>query len=184
VRGTGIAAISAVLSLLCSLTSFAYEINDKLSIGGVMAGAYQYQDIDPEFDDFESVGRGALPIQPEISFTPTGKDQIFAKFGFAAGNGLNEKSPFLLAPWAADLEDDVKNLNGRNRDYLLTVWYKHTFEFSEDFTVALTGGIIDATEYLDENVFANDEFTQFMNQAFVNGPISFLPSYDTGASWN
>jgi porin len=170
------------LVFLWSSAALAYEINDKLSIGGVMAGVYQYQDIDPEFDDFESVGRGALPIQPEISFTPTDKDQIFAKFGFAAGNGLNEKTPFILAPWAADMEDDVKDINGRNRDYLLTAWYKHTFKFDEDFTLALTGGIIDATDYLDENAFANDEYTQFMNGAFVNGPIAFLPSYDTGGA--
>jgi porin len=79
-------------------------------------------------------------------FTPTDKDEIFAKFGFAGGNGLNEKSPFLLAPWAADLEGDVKDINGRSRDYLLTAWYKHTLQFAEDLTLALTGGIVDATE--------------------------------------
>ncbi len=181
-RGTGILSLSAILVVLCSLTSFAYEINDKLSIGGVLAGAYQYQSISPEFDTFENTGRGALPIQPEISFTPTDKDQIFAKFGFAAGNGLNEKSPFLLSPWAADLEDDVKDINGRNRDYLLTGWYKHTFRFSEDHSLGVTGGIIDATDYVDENAYANDEFTQFMNEALVNGPNGFAPSYDIGGA--
>jgi porin len=168
---------------LWSSAALTYEINDKLSIRGVMAGVYQYQDIDPEFDDFESVGRGALPVQTEISFTPTGKDQIFAKFGFAAGNGLNEKSPFLLAPWAADLEDDVKDINGRSRDYLLTAWYKHTFQFAEDVTLAVTGGIIDATDYLDDNAYSNNEYTQFMNEALVNGPNAFLPSYDIGGAF-
>ncbi len=46
----------------------------------------------------------------------------------------------------------------------------------------ITGGIIDATDYLDENRYANDEYTQFMNEALVNGPHAFLPSYDIGGA--
>ena len=80
------------------------------------------------------------------------------------------------------LEDDVKDINGRNRDYLLTVWYKHTFEFGENNALGMTGGIIDSTAYVDENTFANDEYTQFMNEALVNSPIGFLPSYDIGGA--
>ena len=179
------------LALLCAILGIvlqgsngvAYEINDKLSIGGIIAGVVQYQSID-DAPGFENEGRGALVFQPEISFTPTDSDEIFAKFGFGAGNGLMEKgkSPFMIAPWAADVQDDYKDINGRNRDYLLTAWYKHTFRFGEDHTLGLTGGIIDATDYMDENVFANDEFTQFMNAALVNGPNAFVPSYDIGAA--
>jgi len=162
---------------------FGYEINDKLSIGGIIAGEWQYQSIS-DAPDFDSEGRGALVFQPEISFTPTDSDEIFAKFGFGAGNGLMEEgeSPFILAPWAADVQDDYKDINGRNRDYLLTAWYKHTFNFSEDHSLGLTGGIIDACDYMDENAFANDEFSQFMNEALVNGPNAFLPSYDIGGA--
>jgi porin len=171
-----------VIFILCG-NGFGYEINDKLSIGGIIAGEWQYQSIDGA-PGFDSNGRGALVFQPEISFTPTDSDEVFAKFGFGAGNGLMEegRSPFILAPWAADVEDDYKDISGRNRDYLLTVWYKHTFTFSEDHTLGLTGGIIDACDYLDENAFANDEFSQFMNEALVNGPSAFLPSYDIGGA--
>jgi len=160
---------------------FGYEINDKFSIGGIIAGVGQYQSIS-DAPGFENEGRGALVFQPEISFTPTDSDELFAKFGFGAGNGLMEegRSPFMIAPWAADVQDDYKDINGRNRDYLLTAWYKHTFRFGEDHTLGTTGGIIDATDYMDENAFANDEFTQFMNAALVNGPSAFLPSYDIG----
>jgi hypothetical protein len=76
----------------------------------------------------------------------------------------------------------VKDINGRSRDYLLTAWYKHTFTFGGGVSLALTGGIIDATDYLDENAFANDEFTQFMNEALVNAPNAFLSSYDIGGA--
>jgi hypothetical protein len=154
----------------------------KVTFGGVIAGAYQYETVSGtgDIDDF---GRGALPLQPEVSIKATETDEIFFKLGFAAGNGLNiEKHVFGLTPWAADLEDDVKDINGRNRDYLLTAWYKHTFTFDEDQTLGITGGIIDATDYLDENRYANDEYTQFMNEGLVNGPNAFLPSYDIGGA--
>ncbi len=180
----GLAILPSVIQILLSAgSSLSYEINDKLSIGGIIAGAWQYQGIG-DAPGFDSQGRGALAFQPEVSFTPTRNDELFAKFGFGAGNGLmaKGKSPFILWTWAADLEDDCKNINGRNRDYLLTAWYKHTFEFSEDHTLGLTGGIIDATDYLDENAFASDEFTQFMNQVLTNAAQAFLPSYDVGGA--
>ena len=154
---------------------------DKIGLGGTVAGAYQYQRSNADgVDDF---GRGAVVFQPEISIRPTENDEVFFKLGFGAGNGLNnDKYAFVLAPWAADLEDDVKDINGRNRDYLFNVWGKHRFSFGSDQSLSITGGIIDSTDYLDENAYANDEFTQFMNEAFVNSPIALLPSYDIGGA--
>ncbi len=158
------------------------KIGDQVSIGGVLAGTYQYQEVyDPA--GAEDEGGGALIFQPEIGVTLTAADVILVKFGFAADNALNDRSPFVLAPLAADLEDDVKDINSRDRDYLLTVRYKHTFQFSNEHSLGLTGGLIDATDYLDENAYSNDEFTQFMNEALVNGPNAFLPSYDIGGAF-
>ena len=174
----GIVLSLIMLILVIYSTAFGYDLTDKFSIGGVLAGAYQYQ----TGNDIDDKGRGALPFQPEVSFRPTERDEIFTKFGFAAGNGINGVTDFNLAPWAADLEDDVKDINGRNRDYLLTAWYKHTFEFSDHIALGLTGGIIDATDYIDENAYSNDEYTQFMNEALVNASNGFAPSYDIGGS--
>jgi len=170
--------IATIICLLLSGTVSAYDVTDKFSIGGVIAGAYQQQWVDGD----DNLGRGALPFQPEFSFRPTESDEIFAKFGFAAGNGLNGVTDFNLAPWAADLEDDVQDINGRSRDYLLTVWYEHTFSLWQSSALELTGGIIDATDYIDENAYSNCEYTQFMNQALVNAPNGFAPSYDIGAA--
>lgn len=130
--------------------------------------------------------RGALPFQPELSFRPTRDDELFVNLGFASGNGLNDVPPFWLSPWAADLEDDVKDINGRGRNHLLTAWYRHAFEVGEDTEYGVTIGIIDATEYLNKNVYANDEFSQFMNEALESDPEAFLPAYDWGAAleWN
>ena len=171
----------AMMVFLITFPAFGYDITEKFSIGGVLAGAYQYQWVDGD----DNLGRGALPFQPEMSFRPTGRDEIFARLGFAAGNGLKEVTDFNLAPWAADLEDDVTNINGRDRDYLLLAWYKHTFQFSSTNSLQLTGGIIDATNYINENAYSNNEYTQFMNAALLNAPKGFLPSYDIGgaAEW-
>ena len=160
---------------------FAYQINEQFSIGGVVAGVYQYQSI-ADAPDFENQGRGFLTFEPEVAYRPNISNEVFVKFGIGAGDGLlaNGRSPFVMAPWGGNVEDSYKNINGRNRDYLLTAWYKHTFTFNESHTLGVTAGIIDATDYMDENAFANDEFTQFMNQALINGPNSFLPSYDMG----
>jgi len=161
------------------------DIAKYVSIGGVLSGAYQYEWVSgpPDIDD---QGRGALSFQPEISITPAENDEIFLLLGFGAGNGLAAVTPFNLAPWAAGVEDDVKDINGRNRDYLLQAWYKHIFTLSEDHSLGLVGGIIDSTDYLDDNAYANDEYTQFMNEALVNGPNAFLPSWDIGgaAEWD
>jgi hypothetical protein len=126
--------------------------------------------------------RGGMPFQLELSFRPSERDEFYALLGYAVDNGLNAVSPFVLAPWAVDLEDDLQDINGRGRDYLLQAWYKHTFTLGEDATLGTTFGIIDSTGYLDENAYANDEFTQFMNEAFVNSGGFNLPSYDAGAA--
>lgn len=155
----------------------------KLSFGGLIAGVYQHQNVD-DAPGFHNADRGAVVFQPEIGFTLTDADEIFTKFGFSGGNALNDVtvSPLIYSPWAADLEDDVKDINGRDRDYLLAAWYKHTFTFGDANTLGITGGLVDATDYLDENAYANDEFTQFMNQALTNSANGFAPSYDIGAA--
>ena len=170
--------VFTAVSLLTAVNpARAYDVNDRLSIGVTAAAASQCQEIDNGGDDRCEEG---YPAQPEISFNENGDHSAFVKLGFAERNGLNPVSPFALATWAADLEDDVENINGRNRDHLLTAWYRRRFHLGGNATLAVTGGIIDATDYLDDNAFANDEYTQFMNEVFVNAPTAFLPSYDRG----
>jgi porin len=170
----------ALLSLLLAASPLhAYDVNDKLSISGVAAATVQCQEIDGASNGPDRC-EGGFPFQPEISFNAEGANSAFVKLGFAADNGLNLVSPFALASWAADLEDDVKKINGRNRDHILTAWYRRRFALGNDTNLAVTGGLIDATDYLDDNAFANDEYGQFMNEAFVNAPTAFLPSYDWG----
>lgn len=158
----------------------AYDLTDTLSVNGMLAGTYQYQLLDSESGDDD--GGGAVIFQPELSLRPTDRDEFFVKLGFAADNGINDQTPFTLAPWAADLENDVQGINGRNRDYLFEAWYKHVFQLGPEHELGVSGGIIDATAYLEDTAFADDEFTQFLNEVFVNGPQSLKPSYDLGVA--
>jgi hypothetical protein len=153
----------------------------NLTLDGLIAGAYQCQQL-TDGSATDDACRGALVFQPELAYAPTDSDLLFVKLGVAAGNGLNTVSPFELAPWGADLEDDVKDINGTGRSYLLEAWYAHSFRFGADNQLKLTGGIIDPSAYFNENAYANDEFTQFSNQAFVNNRNLFMPAYDWGAA--
>jgi porin len=180
----GLLIITLCLALAAPGQSF--DVTEEFSVGGIIAGAYQYQWLDDDANNEDKDrGRGAVNFEPEFSYHPNVQNEVFAKFGFGAANGLNGVTSFNLAPWAANLEDDYKDINGRNRDYLLTAWYKYAFDFGESNALGLTGGIIDSTDYVDENAYANDEFTQFMNEALVNGPTGFFPSFDIGgaAEW-
>ncbi|MFC1570740.1 carbohydrate porin, partial [Candidatus Omnitrophota bacterium] len=56
-------------------------------------------------------------------------------------------------------------------------WYNH--EFFED-QVAVTGGKIDPTVYMDTNDFANDETTQFLGAMFRNSPAIEFPDNNFG----
>jgi hypothetical protein len=160
----------------------AVDLTDKVSFNGVLAGIYQHQAIN-DIAGFKDTGRGAMVFQPEVHVALTPEDEIQAKFGFAAGNALNDgTAPFHLASWAADLEADAKDINGRERDYLLTAWYKHSFDFGPENTLGISVGIIDAAEFLDENAYAGDEYNQFMNAALVHKVHDFFPSYDLGAA--
>lgn len=172
--------VSAV-ALGLGVSARAYDVNENLSIGATLAGAAQCQDVSGDSDATDGC-RGGGPLQLEVSLRPSAADELFVMLGFAAGNGLNPASPFLLAPWAADLEDDVKDINGRNRDYLLAAWYRHTFTFADQSTLGASFGTLDSTNYLDGNEYANDEYSQFMNEVFVNSGSHGLPSYDTGAA--
>ena len=179
-----ILSFGAILSALTS-TAVAVVMSDRVSVNGVLAAAVQCPSLSGGTGVDTACG-AALLFQPEISFRPTVKDELFIKPGLAAGNGLNRTTPFQIAPWAVDMADDLTDINGSGRNYLLTAWYRHNFTLAQDNTIAAVIGIIDATEYLDNNVYANDPYTQFMNAAMTNGPNTFVPSYDLGAAleWN
>ena len=94
-------AITAIaLSLpLVATNTFAYEVNDYFRLGGLLAGAYQCQNVS-DAPAFDNTCEGGALFQPEFSFLPTANDEIFFKLGFAEGNALNKTPPFIIPSWA------------------------------------------------------------------------------------
>nr|VFK53489.1 MAG: porin [Candidatus Kentron sp. TUN]VFK54832.1 MAG: porin [Candidatus Kentron sp. TUN] len=170
---------TALFTAALSFSASAHDITDNFSVGATITGVLQHG----EFSDasIKDQSQGTVVTDINVNFQPTDQDEFDLVVSFASGNGLNTVSPYSAhPPYADDLEDDLENINGRKRDYLLTAWYKHTFALSEDTSLGLTGGIIDATGYVDDNEYANDGVGQFMNQAFVNNTLMVPPAFDTG----
>jgi porin len=168
-----------ICSLYLTSSAWAYEITENLALDGILAAALQCQQLSLDTAGDETC-KAAAPLQPTLTYRPTHSDRLFLKLGLAAGNGLNEVSPFNINTWGADLEDDVENINGSDRDYILEAWYAKVFDFDHRNRIIFTLGIIDASTYLDQNAYANDEYRQFMNPALSNAPNAFFPAYDAG----
>lgn len=178
-----VAAITLIITLANPAAS-AKEVNEHLAVGVGLFGIYQYGDFTNNLDDdgkpINSQGEGAAGLDLDIHYTPTPDDELYARVRFVTGNGLNDIWYGGLAPFSSDLEDDVKDINGGSRDYLLEAWYKHRFALgSDNHSLSLTGGIIDSAAFLDDNAYADDEMTHFMNDAFV--ARAYMPAWDTGA---
>ena len=174
--------VTTTTAIMLPLTDAqAHELTERLSLDGVLSGSVQCLHPADETTTNKTC-KGALPIQPQLTYRATRHDRLLLKLGFAVGDGLNETSPYNIRTWGADLENDVVNINGSGRDHILELWYEHVVEFKPRNRLGLTAGIIDASRYLDQNAYANDEYIQFMNPALSNAPNAFFPSYDPGIS--
>ncbi len=177
-----------VITLLFPLSAYAVDLNDKLSISGTATTVYQWLKMTQGYMDEEKTkkreDRGSAVIDFNVSFRPTQNDEFFLRASFAKGSGFHDERhstyPFKLTPNADDLFIDLKNINGHSRDHLQELWYSHKFEIEKDSFIKFTAGIIDGTGFIDDNNFANDEISQFMNEALVNNPLANLISYDAG----
>lgn len=163
-----------LLLLFASAATICEATNDQSAVGEINAAltsVYQYgyydKIIDDNDDEINDKGRGSFALDVQGEIRPSRKDSFYALASIARGNGLKNTGGVSIVPNADDLEDDVENINGRNRDYLLEAWYRRQLLDRRAISVAVTGGLIDVTRYLDHNRVANDEITQFMNEAFV-----------------
>ena len=163
----------------------AIELGEFVTVDGAVRGIVQharYENATKENDaKLDKQTRGAVIVDLEVDISPTSRDTFWARLRFAGGNALNDVGGIELPPYNGPLEDDVKDINGSGRNYLLEGWYRHTFGLGAETQLAITGGLIDSTRYIDENRYANDEDSQFMNPAFAtpdSRPGS--PSYDPG----
>ena len=179
------ARIHTLLALqVFSSSAHAINVNNQFSINATFNGVYQYGFFQDNIDEAGRLvadkGRGNGGVDLELDFTPTEIDEFYVLLQYSADNGLNDIWMGPVVPNGHPLEDDLKNINGKSRDYITEAWYRHYFEFGENLGVGITGGILDSTIYVDDNEYANDELTQFMNNMFINDQVANPPSYDWG----
>lgn len=169
-----------LLGIMCGHLQ-AFEVTEKFSFEANLTWVHQW--LEKKRGDLEDKNKGSLVLDTRFNFKPTEVDEFSLRASLAKENGLKKVSPFYLSPNADDLRDDLHNINGRSRDHLQELWYARTFNLPGNFTLKGTIGIIDSTAFIDENRFANDELTQFMNEVFVNNPVANLVSYDYGVAF-
>jgi hypothetical protein len=179
--------VATVGGMALSSQVASFELGEFVTIDGALRGIVQhgrYNNATNEKDQkLDRETRGAGIVDLEIDVAPTPLDTFWARLRFAAGNSLNDVAGIETAPYNGPLQEDVEDINGSGRDYLLEAWYRHTFSLGTTASLAVTGGIIDSTRYIDENRYANDEDSQFMKPAFAtpdNSPGA--PSYDPGVA--
>lgn len=178
-----------LLVLLLPTAVMAVDISEKFAISGSATTVYQWLRMSKGYVNAETQektkDRGSAVVDFNVSFHPTENNEFFLRASFAKGSGFHSENsgyPFILNPYADDLLIDLHNINGHARDHLQELWYSHKFEIQKDISLKMTAGIIDSTAFIDDNAYANDEISQFMNEAFVNNPLANLPSYDAGAA--
>jgi len=188
-RGARLLPLLPLLLLAAATPARAHDLTDRLSAGGVIAAAEQCAPVREDAGDLAAC-RAAVSFQPSVSLRASESSELFVKLGLAAGNGLSATGTVAPRAWAADLEDDLDDINGR-WGHLLNAWLRYRFELSRGAALTATAGVIDATDFLDDNACAGDEYTQFMNEALVNSRQALLPGYDVGgavelqlASWS
>jgi len=183
--------ITILKFLLITILSYpisllAYDISDSFSLEGTATVVGQHADLDDVFNEdgnkVSDTDRSTFVIDIGANFHPTENDEFQITYSFAEGEAINGVEAFSLAPFADDLEEDLSDINRSDRYNLLEAWYKHIFNMSEITSLGVTAGIIGSTGYIDDNEYANDEVSQFLNDIFVNNTLANLPDYDVGAA--
>jgi len=151
-----------------------------LSLRGLAQDGHYSDAFDENNNKIDNRTQGATIADLDVTYTPTPDDRFFAQLRYANGNSLNNTGGMIFSPYGGDLEDNVTEIGGRDRDYLREAWYRHDFRFGNDSSLAVTAGLVDSSNYIATNAYFGDEDTQFMNQVFSNNLTSQLPAYDPG----
>lgn len=137
-----------------------------LKIGGgatfVMQSTIDANGTDKEGED---VTDATFSVDIEIEKSIGDNGTVFAHMEAGNGAGLDGEEVLSFGGVNADATGGDSNVA------LIEMWYEHAF--SEN--MVLTAGKIDATCYLDDNAFANDECGQFLGGSFKNSAAIDFP---------
>lgn len=139
---------------------------DKLELGATITAVGQQSD----FGASDSGIDGSLMAEVVGFAELTERDSVRATFKVGMGDGLGERISSFCGLNAA---------SGATRDvYLNQLWYERKFGDGERWRVRV--GYLDLTSDFDANAYANDEYCQFLSDAFVNNLTFECPANALG----
>jgi porin len=175
-----LATILLIGCLPCAIADDTERLAFDFAVRGIAQHGQFSNAIKDDGREINDRTQGATIADLALSFSPNSDNQFFAQLRYANGNGFRQTGGVSFAPYGGDLEDDVTDIGGRDRDYLREAWYRHRLHFSPEISLDLTAGLIDSPNYIAVNTFFGDEDSQFMNQVFSNNHTAQFPSYDPG----
>ena len=139
---------------------------DKLELGATITAVGQQSD----FDATDSGIDGSLMVEVEAFAELTERDSMRATFKVGMGDGLGARVPAFCGFNAA---------SGATRNtYLNQFWYERKFGDGDRWRARV--GYLDLTSDFDTNAYANDEYCQFLSDAFVNNLTFECPANALG----
>ena len=90
-----------------------------------------------ETSHVDDTTQGASIADLAVTFSPTTRDRFYTQVRWASANALNNRGDFFYAAYGGDLEDQVENVAGRDRDYLREAWYRR------DTAIGAQGSAVD-----------------------------------------
>ena len=159
---------AAILSLLITGAAFGQEekaswFEFELDAVGVFQGSPGFTG---QFEDTDSAKEASAIFNLGLTARPWESGAAHARVKAGLGDGIDEIIPSLSIFNAAAMGSDAR---------LHELWYEHTFGEK----ARLRGGKIDMTTDFDANGAANDEYSQFLSDGFVNNLAVEFPE-DTG----
>ena len=139
---------------------------DKLELGATITAVGQQSD----YDAVDSGIDGSLMVEVEAFAELTERDSMRATFKVGMGDGLGARVPAFCGFNAA---------SGATRNtYLNQFWYERKFGDGDRWRARV--GYLDLTSDFDANAYANDEYCQFLSDAFVNNLTFECPANALG----
>ncbi len=127
---------------------------DKTEFGATVAIVGQQSDYDAEKSGIDA----SMMVELEAGAELTERDAVGGAVKVGMGDGLGERIPSFCGLNAA---------GGATRDvYLNQLWYERKFGDGDRWRARI--GYVDLTSDFDANAYANDEYCQFLSDAFVN----------------
>jgi hypothetical protein len=138
-----------------------------LEIGLALTGYYDWHDraemADETYQSLDGVGGG---VQLTFDWQPIESGSLQGEFRYIRGHGATEKLVEDGATLGAVNELASDTTNGHLQ--VQSLYYQQSF-FKDTFFAAI--GKTEPETWIDQNSYANDEFGQFVDQAFVADPV-------------